>query len=196
MLKISWEKYASKVYFLTQSDGTVYEIGKTLNRFLYSRKAPSYRYLTESWIRLCIYWEEVSEEAVIWRYSRKKVFLEISQNLQEITCARVSRPATLLKVRLWTPLVAASVSVSLYTEWLQKSELQHWDARFFNRKTIFFLPDPEFSYINIRPFGNLGISIGIVKFSFPFFPFCEVKHLWWSPFQIHLQVFLRVFAAV
>ena len=31
MLKISWEKYASKVYFITLSDGTVYEIGKTFN---------------------------------------------------------------------------------------------------------------------------------------------------------------------
>ena len=25
---------------------------------------------------------------------------------------------------------------------------------------------------------------------------CEVKHLWWSPFQIHLQALLGVFAAV
>ena len=44
-------------------------------------------------------------EAVILRCSVKKVFLEISQNLQEKTCARVSflglRPATLLKQRLW-----------------------------------------------------------------------------------------------
>ena len=29
-------------------------------------------------------------EAVVWRCSVKKVFLEISQNLQEKTCARVS----------------------------------------------------------------------------------------------------------
>ena len=43
-------------------------------------------------------------EAVAQRYSVKKVFLEISQNLQENTCARVSfsielqaEPATLLK---------------------------------------------------------------------------------------------------
>ena len=29
-------------------------------------------------------------EAVVWRCSVEKVFLEISQNLQENTCARVS----------------------------------------------------------------------------------------------------------
>ena len=46
-------------------------------------------------------------EAVFSRCSVKKVFLEISQNSQENTCARVSfliklqTPATLLKKRLW-----------------------------------------------------------------------------------------------
>ena len=47
-------------------------------------------------------------KAVAQRSSVKKVFLEISQNSQEITCVRVSfliklqaRPATLLKKRLW-----------------------------------------------------------------------------------------------
>ena len=37
-------------------------------------------------------------EAVVWRCSVKKVFLEISQNSQENTCARVS---FILKERLW-----------------------------------------------------------------------------------------------
>ena len=43
-------------------------------------------------------------KAVFQRYFVKKVFIEISQNSQENTCARVSsglRPATLLKKRLW-----------------------------------------------------------------------------------------------
>ena len=44
-------------------------------------------------------------EAVARTCSVKKVFLKISQNLNENTCARVSflslRPATLLKERLW-----------------------------------------------------------------------------------------------
>ena len=46
-------------------------------------------------------------EAVVRRCSVGKVFLEISENSQENTCARVSfliklqRPATLLKKRLW-----------------------------------------------------------------------------------------------
>ena len=35
------------------------------------------------------------------RSSRPEVFLEISQNSQENTCARVSFFATLLKKRLW-----------------------------------------------------------------------------------------------
>ena len=38
-----------------------------------------------------------SIEAVVQRCSAKKVFLEVSQNLQEITCSRVS----FLKERLW-----------------------------------------------------------------------------------------------
>ena len=48
-------------------------------------------------------------EAVVQKCSVEKVFLQISQNSQENTCARVSffdkvaglRPATLLKKRLW-----------------------------------------------------------------------------------------------
>ena len=48
-------------------------------------------------------------EGVVWRCSAEKVFLEISQNSQQSTCARVSffnkvaglRRATLLKKRLW-----------------------------------------------------------------------------------------------
>ena len=48
-------------------------------------------------------------EAVVWRCSVEKVFLEISQNSHKKACARVSsfskvtgqRPATLLKKRLW-----------------------------------------------------------------------------------------------
>ena len=51
---------------------------------------------------------DVTSEAVVQRCSVKKVFLEISQNLQENTCARAFfnkvaglRPATLFKKRLW-----------------------------------------------------------------------------------------------
>ena len=46
----------------------------------------------------------LTAEAVVWRCSIKKVFLEISQNLQENTCARESflvRPATSLKKTPW-----------------------------------------------------------------------------------------------
>ena len=64
---------------------------------------------------------------------------------------------------------------------------------------------------NLGQFGNLGIfaiyivvgiGIGIVIFFClpkPYFLIfevsCEVKHLWLSPFQIHLQAFLGVFTA-
>ena len=55
------------------------------------------------------HFKELVIETVALTYSAKKVFLEISQNPQENTCARVSviikfeglRPATLLKKRLW-----------------------------------------------------------------------------------------------
>ena len=42
-------------------------------------------------------------EAAVQKCSVKKVFLEISQNSQENTCARVTgiRPVTLFKKRLW-----------------------------------------------------------------------------------------------
>ena len=38
-------------------------------------------------------------EAVFRRYSIKKVFLEISQNLQENTCARLARASLLIKLQ-------------------------------------------------------------------------------------------------
>ena len=57
---------------------------------------------TRFWIRLCT-------EAVTWSWSVKKIFLKISQNSQENTCARVSlynnvavlRSPNLSKNRLW-----------------------------------------------------------------------------------------------
>ena len=63
---------------------------------------------TDSLINTLQYYFKQTSEAVVQRCSVKKVFLEISQNSQESTCARVSfliklqaRPATLLKKRLW-----------------------------------------------------------------------------------------------
>ena len=40
---------------------------------------------------------EAAARGVLW----KKVFLEISQNSQENICARVCRPVTFFKKRLW-----------------------------------------------------------------------------------------------
>ena len=56
-------------------------------------------FVTPQFIYMCIL-----SEAVAQRCSVKKVFLEISQNSQENTCARDSfliEPATLLKKDLW-----------------------------------------------------------------------------------------------
>ena len=66
---------------------------------------------------------DTGPEAAAKRCAVKKVFLEISQNSQENTCARVSffnkvaglRPATLLKKRLWNRCFPAN-----FTKFLRK----------------------------------------------------------------------------
>ena len=94
--------------------------------------------------------------------SVKKVFLEISQNSQENTCARVSfliklqvRPATLLKKRLWhrcfavkfckiskktfsyrTPLLAASVS---FPSIWDRTKISYFFTNFHIKISDFFL---------------------------------------------------------
>ena len=68
-------------------------------------------------------------EAVVWKCSVGKMFLEISQNSQENTCARVSffnkvaglRPATLLKKRLWHRCFAVNFAKFLRTPFLQNT---------------------------------------------------------------------------
>ena len=67
--------------------------------------------------------------AVTQRCSIKMVFLEISQNLQENTCARVSffnkvagfRPATLLKKRPWHKCFPVNVAKFLRAAFLQNT---------------------------------------------------------------------------
>ena len=57
-------------------------------------------FVNEKWLpHNCFSWDSycLISEAVAWRCSVKKVFLEISQNSQENTCARVS----FLIKRLW-----------------------------------------------------------------------------------------------
>ena len=67
-----------------------------------------------------------SAEAVIQRCSVKKVFLEISQNSQEDTCARVSfliklRSATLSKKRLWHRCFYLNFAKFLRTPYMQNT---------------------------------------------------------------------------
>ena len=68
-------------------------------------------------------------EAVVWRCSVKKMFLEILQNSQENTRARVSfliklqarpRPATLLKKKLWHRCFPVNFAKFLRTTFLTK----------------------------------------------------------------------------
>ena len=54
------------------------------------------------------------------RCSMKKIFLKISQNSQENTCARV-RPATLLKKRLWHRCFPVNFAKVLRTSFLQNT---------------------------------------------------------------------------
>ena len=61
-------------------------------------------------------------EAVVWRCSIKKVFLEILENSQESNCARVpfliklqAWPATLFKKRLWYRCFPVNFAKSLRT---------------------------------------------------------------------------------
>ena len=59
----------------------------------------SWSFFSINFIVVCF--KEVDTEAVAQRCSVKKVFLEISENSLENTCARVLRPATLFKKGLW-----------------------------------------------------------------------------------------------
>ena len=69
-----------------------------------------------------------NSEAVVRWNSTKKVFLEISQTLQENTCVNVSffnkitwlRPATLLKIRLWHRCFPVNFAKFLRTPFITK----------------------------------------------------------------------------
>ena len=67
----------------------------------------------------------ITTEAVVWRCSVKKVFLEISQDSQESTCARVSfvvrpQPATLLKKGFWHRCFPVNLAKFLRTPFLKE----------------------------------------------------------------------------
>ena len=92
-----------------------------------------------------------STEAVAQRSSVKKVFLEISQNSQENTCARVlfsiklRPPATLLKKRLWHrcfPLnFAKFLRTSFFTEhlwWLPLNHKPFYDWDLYSMPFLFY----------------------------------------------------------
>ena len=84
-----------------------------------------------------------NSEAVVQRCSVKKVFLEISQNSQENTCARVSfliklqdsglRTATLLKKRLWHRCFPVN-----FVKFLRTPFLQNTSSGCFSNFTLYF----------------------------------------------------------
>ena len=80
-------------------------------------------------------------EAVVQRCSVKKVFLEIPQNSQENSCARVSflinlqaRPATLLKKRLWHRRFSVNFLEFLRTPFLWNTSGGCFCLNIFNTK--------------------------------------------------------------
>ena len=62
-------------------------------------------------------WSMLKTEAVVWRCSGEKVFLDISQNSQENACTRVS---FLIKYRLWCRFFPVNFAKFLRTPFLIK----------------------------------------------------------------------------
>ena len=72
----------------------------------------------------------INLEAVVQRCYVKKVFLEIWQNSQESTCARVS---VLIKLHVFlrrTPLVAASLNWVMHDRDIFRTQSDNWEGVF------------------------------------------------------------------
>ena len=99
--------------------------------------------------QLQVFFQAISpsvQEAVAQTCSVKKEFLEISQNSQENTCARVS-PATLLKKRLWHRCFPVNfvkfIRASFFTEHLWWLLLQFWENLRINNYCVDLLTDRD-----------------------------------------------------
>ena len=117
---LSLKKFRQYVYRIMWIQGNIWVLNVYLiNHKIYEEK------LTSGFSKAKLYF---ITEAVVRRCSVKKVFLEITQNLQENTCARVSsliklqawglRQATSLKKRLWHLCFPVSFAKFLRTPFL------------------------------------------------------------------------------
>ena len=117
---LSLKKFRQYVYRIMWIQGNIWVLNVYLiNHRIYEEK------LTSGFSKAYLYF---ITEAVVRRCSVKRVFLEITQNLQENIRARVSsliklqasglRPATLLKKRLWHLCFPASFAKFLRTLFL------------------------------------------------------------------------------
>ena len=96
---------------------------------------------------------KIFPEAFYQRCFVKKVFLEISQNSQEGTCARVS--ATLLKKRLWHRCFPMNFAKFLRTPFF--TEHLRW-------LLLFFKPSTYFIYHLLPSFSLIGTKDLFLKF--------------------------------
>ena len=88
--KCHYAKYYSSVFSsIRTKNGDLQKIrtGKIPNTDTFYAMAVCYLFDKD---KVKFIWSEISVEAVAWRCSVEKMFLEISQNSQENTCATVS----------------------------------------------------------------------------------------------------------
>ena len=135
----AWEWWCKPIYMLAFAQNDSIHIRNCCNQT---------QFLLTFLLYLLYFHDILYTKAVVQSCSVNKLFLEISQNSQENTCARVSglRPATLLKMGLLmrvfscefceiskntflhkTPLMAASVYSSLYGRlYVNHAQNQHF----------------------------------------------------------------------
>ena len=112
----------TKVYRFSKKDYLDSQLSLSLSLFLSLSLSLSLYFFT-----IGNYNKKIPREAVAQRCSVKRVILEIVQNSQENTCARVSfsiklqTPATLLKRRLWHRCLPANFAKLLRTFFFHRS---------------------------------------------------------------------------
>ena len=132
-------------------------------------------------------------EAVVQICSVNQVFLEISQNSQENTCARVSfliklqeLPATILKKRLWYRCLPVNFVIFLRTPFLRKHLwwlLQHilrWVATLYKKLSF------EWFLWNVTFQKSTSARVSLKCHSQnqpPYFAIFTGKHFCWSLFN-------------
>ena len=104
-------------------------------------------------ISVCVY-SEYCYRSSHQRCSIGNMFLDISQNSQENTCARVSRPTILLKKRLWHRCFPVN-----FVKFLRTSFLQNTSGRLFLLLQNIFSTDTRSFYISITFFNSASVLL-------------------------------------